>query len=179
MDTFFFAGPQFEDGDKIWQWWQTVEQDAGCGRRWGRWGWVDVSGWGPYWEVAQRRSGNPAFLLAKLQPITDQSLARQDWEKLDAVYQDWYEYLITDCKFCKTCWQQHYYLFLKWTVRCHCWTFIQGCIFSKNIIFAPSRVTFFHGGPAPMDDGTWTFWQNFFKTHFFCHLFWIYLQDFF
>ena len=85
----FFAGPEFEEGAKISQWRQTVDQDAGCIRRWGRWGWVDVSGWGPYWEVAERRSDNPAFLLAHLQPITDQSLARQDWENSDAIYQDW------------------------------------------------------------------------------------------
>ena len=47
---------------------------VGLGRRvWGR----------PCWEVAERRSNNPVFLLAETQPITDQSLAWQDAKDLD------------------------------------------------------------------------------------------------
>ena len=55
---------------------------VGLGRRvWGR----------PCWEVAERRSNNPAFPLAETQPITDQSLAWQDAKDLD-----WCESIVYD-----------------------------------------------------------------------------------
>ena len=53
----------------------------GCSR-WG--GEAGRRVWGPYWEVAERRSHNPAFLLADNCVILNQSRDRQDWEKSDA-----------------------------------------------------------------------------------------------